>query len=136
MKYLLHFSILLIIILYPNISSKKTLKIGDMLPDFTLVSNHGKSFTSSDYYGKQPMVIFFYPKDNAPICTAEVCSFRDRFQDFKALNVKIVGISTENIISHRRFVNKHQLPYILLSDHSKRIQKLFGITRGFLNLKP
>ncbi len=107
-----------------------------MLPDFTLVDGQGKEFTSSEYFNKQPLVIFFYPKDNAPVCTAEVCAFRDSFEEFSQLDAKIVGISTDNTMSHRKFSYKNKLPYVLLSDHSKRIQKLFGIKKGFLGIMP
>ena len=119
-----------------SISKKKSLQIGDSIPSFTLIDGQGEEFNSSDYFGKQPLVIFFYPKDDAPICTAEVCSFRDSFDDFKKLNAKIVGISTDNTISHRKFSKKNNLPYILLSDHSNRIQKLFGVKKGFLGMMP
>lgn len=115
---------------------KRTLKVGDMIPNFTLIDGQGKGFTSSDYFNKQPLVIFFYPKDNAPICTAEVCSFRDSFTEFKNLNAKIVGISTDNTMTHRKFSLENKLPYMLLSDHSRRIQKLFGIKKGFLGMNP
>ena len=131
MKYFFYLTIILTITLSNTLAKKTSLKVGDMVPDFTLVDGQGIEFTSSEYFNKQPLVIFFYPKDNSPVCTAEVCSFRDSFEEFKNLNAKIVGISTDNTISHRRFKRKHNLPYMLLSDHSKRIQKLFGITRGF-----
>jgi len=133
MKTYIYISIIISLI-FNHTTFKKSLKIGDMIPDFTLVDGQGMEFTSSEYFEKQPLVIFFYPKDNAPICTAEVCSFRDSFEEFKALNVKVVGISTDNTMSHRKFSNNHSLPYMLLSDHSKRVQKLFGITKGFLGL--
>ena len=135
MKYLFYFSLLLFT--FNNTFLKNSgLKVGDMIPDFTLVDGQGIEFTSSEYFNKQALVIFFYPKDGAPVCTAEVCAFRDSFDEFKQLNAKIVGISTDNTMSHRKFSSKNKLPYILLSDHSKRIQKLFGIKKGFLGMMP
>ena len=134
MKTFIYLSLIFSISLNPLLLKKRTLKVGDMIPVFTLVDGQGNEFTSSDFFNKQPLVIFFYPKDNAPICTAEVCAFRDSFEDFKNLNAKIVGISTDSAISHRKFTKKHNLPYILLSDHNKRIQKLFGIRKGFLGM--
>lgn len=113
----------------PTLIKKKPLKIGDKIPYFTLVDGVGRVFTSFDYIGKQPLVIFFYPKDNSPVCTTEVCSFRDSFEEFKKLNAKIVGISTDSAISHRKFSAKHNLPYMLLSDHSNRVHDLFGVTK-------
>jgi len=136
MKLYLYLSIVLSLLLNPSVIKKKSLKVGDMIPDFTLIDGQGQGFTSSDYFEKQSLVIFFYPKDDAPVCTAEACSFRDSFDEFKALNVKVIGISTDNTMSHRKFSKKHKLPYLLLSDHSRRVQKLFGITRGFLGLNP
>ena len=136
MKLYLYSLATLVLFINTSLNKRKTLKVGDLIPNFTLIDGQGKEFTSSEYFGKQPLVLFFYPKDEAPICTAEVCSFRDSFDDFKKLNAKIVGISTDNTISHRNFSKRHNLPYILLSDHSKRVQKLFGITRGFLGINP
>ena len=136
MKYLFYIPIILSLAISTTFVKRKPLKVGDKIPNFTLIDDKGKEFTSSDYYNKQPLVIFFYPKDNAPVCTAEVCSFRDSFEEFEKLNTKIVGISIDNVMSHKSFSKEHKLPYTLLSDHSSRIQKLFGISKGFLNLKP
>jgi len=132
MKFFIYILAYVIFSVNPTITKKKALKVGDKLPSFTLIDGYGKSFTSSDYFGKQPLVVFFYSKDNSPVCTTEVCSFRDSFEEFTKLNVKIVGISTDNAISHRKFSEKHNLPYMLLSDHSKRVVNLFGITKGRL----
>ena len=136
MKFYFYIFITITFLISNSFIKKKSLKVGDMLPDFTLVDGQGNEFTTSDYFGKQPLVIFFYPKDNAPVCTAEVCAFRDAFEEFKLLNVKVVGISTDNTMSHRKFSKKHNLPYVLLSDHSNRIQKLFGVKKGFLGMMP
>lgn len=136
MKIYLYIFITITFFLNTSLIKKKSLEVGDTIPDFTLIDGQGKEFTSSDYFGKQPLVIFFYPKDNAPVCTDEVCAFRDSFEAFKTLNAKIVGISTDNTISHRKFSKKHKLPYVLLSDHSKRVQNLFGIKKRFLGMMP
>jgi len=111
---------------------RKSLQVGDQIPNFSLIDNNGETFDTEDYIGKQPLVIFFYPKDNSPVCTSEVCSFRDSFAEFQELNAKIVGISSDHVISHDSFSKKHKLPYLLLSDHKKRVQKLFGVPKRFL----
>ena len=108
----------------------KPLKVGDILPNFSLTDTTGESFDSEDYIGKQPLVIFFYPKNNAPVCTSEVCSFRDSFKEFEELNAKIVGISTDHALSHQAFSKKHNLPYTLLTDYKKRALKLFGVSKN------
>ncbi len=136
MKLFIYLSIITSLIFNTHLSTRNSLKVGDMTPNFTLIDENGIEFTSSDYYNKQPLVIFFYPRDNSPVCTTEVCSFRDSFEDFKDLNAKIVGISRDNIMTHRDFSSKYKLPYSLLSDHSGRIHNLFGVSKGFLGLNP
>lgn len=108
---------------------RKSLKVDDPIPIFSLLDNEGDSFNSLDYIGKQPLVIFFYPKNNAPVCTTEACSFRDSFDKFEELNAKVVGISPDHFVSHRSFIKKYNLPYTLLSDYNKIAHKLFGVTR-------
>lgn len=108
---------------------RKSLKVGDPIPVFSLLDNEGNSFNSLDYVGKQPLVIFFYPKNNAPICTTEACSFRDSFDKFEKLNAKVVGISPDPFLSHRAFIKKYNLPYTLLSDYNRIAHKLFGVSK-------
>lgn len=108
------------------------LKIGDKLPNFKAKDTNGTLFDSQDYIGKQPLVIYFYPKDDTKVCTQQACSFRDSYQDFKDLGAEVIGISSDTIQSHIKFKSKFDLPFILLSDSDKRLRKLFGVENDFL----
>ena len=104
-----------------------SLKIGDKLPSFSAKDSNGNVFNSQDYIGKQPLVIYFYPKDDTPGCTAQACSFRDNYQEFKDLGAEVIGISSDTVTSHLKFKSKFNLPFILLSDNDKKLRKLFGV---------
>jgi peroxiredoxin Q/BCP len=86
--------------------------------------------------GKKPLVIYFYPKDNTPGCTAEACSFRDQYEDFKDLGAEVIGISSDSVSSHQQFSEQYKLPFILLSDNDKKIKTLFGVPSGLFGLLP
>lgn len=107
--------------------------IGDKIPFFTALDNNGNIFEIKDYLGK-PLVIYFYPKDDTPGCTAQACSFRDQYEDFKELGAEVIGISSDSVLSHQKFVSKFNLPFILLSDFDKKIRKAFGVSRDYLGL--
>lgn len=104
----------------------KTLEIGDYIPDFVLSDQHGKTFRSSDYRGKK-LVIYFYPKDESAVCTAEACAFRDSFEDFTELGAEVIGINAASVASHLKFSDKNGLPFRLLSDPENIVLKQFGI---------
>lgn len=108
------------------------LQVGDTVPHFTAKDSSGNIFDSANYIGKQPLVIYFYPKDDTPGCTVEACSFRDSYQDFKDLGAEVIGISSDSVESHIQFKSKFSLPFILLSDHDKKLRKLFGVENNFL----
>ena len=110
------------------------LKEGDVIPVFTSIDANGDLFKSTDFVGKQPLVIYFYPKDDTPGCTTQACGFRDAYQDFKDLGVEVIGISSDTVLSHFQFKTKYKLPFILLSDNDKKIRKLFGVSRDYLGL--
>jgi peroxiredoxin Q/BCP len=110
------------------------LKVGDIVPNFTAKDTNGNTFNSKDYLGKQPLVIYFYPKDNTPGCTTQACSFRDSYEDFKDLGAEVIGISSDTVTSHLKFKSKFNLPFILLSDNDKKIRKIFGVAKDFLGL--
>jgi thioredoxin-dependent peroxiredoxin len=101
------------------------LKEGDHLPNFELNDQNGKLIKSVDFAGK-PLVVYFYPKDNTPGCTKEACSFRDAFAQYKKRGVAVIGISADSSASHRKFVDKFQLPFTLLADTEKTVIKAFG----------
>lgn len=109
------------------------LKPGDPLPKFELPDQHNKIFRSEDWI-HEPLVIFFYPKDNTLVCTIEACGFRDQFEEFHDLGVQIVGISADSTSSHANFAMKHNLPFLLLSDENRKVERLFGLRRQFFGL--
>ena len=90
-------------------------KIGDPAPDFTLPSQNGPSVSLKDFRGKA-VVLYFYPKDDTPGCTAESCGFRDQYEVFKTSGAEIIGVSGDSSESHQKFATKYQLPFTLLSD--------------------
>ena len=107
------------------------LKVGDKIPFFTSIDTNGNLFELKNYIGN-PLIIYFYPKDNTPGCTAQACSFRDNYQDFKDVGAEVIGISSDSVQSHIEFKNKFNLPFILLFDHDKKVRKLFGVQNNLL----
>ena len=114
----------------------KELKVGDTIPHFTAKDTNGNDFDSANVVGHKPLVIYFYPKDNTPGCTAQACSFRDQYEDFKDLGAEVIGISSDSVASHQKFSKQFKLPFILLSDSDKKIRKLFGVPAGMFGLLP
>lgn len=112
------------------------LKIGDSIPSFKAKDTNGDDFDSQNFVGHKPLVIYFYPKDNTPGCTTQACSFRDQYEDFKDLGAEVIGISSDSVESHQKFSKQYKLPFILLSDHDKKIRKLFGVPSGMFGLLP
>lgn len=111
-------------------------QIGDKIPHFISKDSNGNDFDSNNYIGVKPLVIYFYPKDNTPGCTAQACGFRDQYEDFTDLGAEVIGISSDTVDSHSGFANRYKLPFILLSDANKRIRKLFGVPTGLLGMLP
>lgn len=112
------------------------LQVGDKIPDFSGVDTIGALFESNTVIGKKPVVIYFYPKDNTRVCTEQACSFRDQYEDFKALGAEVIGISSDSLKSHQNFVSRYKLPFILLSDSDKKLRRLFGVQNDLLGLIP
>jgi len=102
------------------------LAIGDSMPDFVLKDQAGDSFDSKSLKGKA-VVIFFYPKDYTPGCTAEACSFRDHYVEFQQMGAEVIGVSTDSVSRHHKFSNAYQLPYRLLADTNRSIAKRFCV---------
>ena len=100
-------------------------KVGDAAPNFRLPSTEGKDISLKDYKGKH-VVLYFYPKDDTPGCTAEACSFRDSNADLTAAGAVVLGVSTDPIKSHDKFREKYKLNFPLLSDESADVAKMFG----------
>jgi thioredoxin-dependent peroxiredoxin len=100
----------------------KQVELGSRIPEFALPDQNGNPFTLSSILGKKNIVIYFYPKDDSPGCTKEACSFRDQYEIFKEVDAEIIGISSDDVASHKRFKEKYHLPYILLSDGDNRVR--------------
>ena len=99
----------------------------DMLaPDFTLPDQDGREHSLSEYRG-QWILLYFYPKDDTPGCTKEACSIRDAFPRFQGLNIKVLGVSVDSPESHKKFAEKHRLPFTLLSDTHKKVVVRYGV---------
>jgi peroxiredoxin Q/BCP len=99
---------------------------GDRVPDFSLEADDGTTVTPATLTGKN-VVLFFYPKDNTPGCTKEACGFRDAFPRFGKIDAVVLGVSPDSLESHRKFKQKYQLPYRLLSDEGHRLADAFGV---------
>ena len=99
---------------------------GDKVPDFSLKADDGTTVTPASLAGKK-VVLFFYPKDDTPGCTKEACGFRDAFPQFGKIDAVVLGVSPDSLESHRKFKQKHQLPFRLLSDEGHRLADAFGV---------
>ncbi|MBS5308131.1 thioredoxin-dependent thiol peroxidase [Clostridium tertium] len=104
------------------------MEIGNLAPDFTLMGSDGKEHKLSDYIGKK-VILYFYPKDNTPGCTTEACDFRDNIDRITNQNAIVVGISKDNLNSHNKFIEKFNLPFILLSDEDKIVCELYDVIK-------
>ena len=111
-----------------------SLKVGDRIPHFELLNQHGELFNSETVLGVIPLVVYFYPKDETPGCIAEACSFRDHYEEFLDLGAKVIGISTDGVKSHKKFAARHKLPFVLLSDSNKKVQRLFKLPKILFGL--
>ena len=100
-------------------------KLNSPAPDFSLRDGEGTKWRLSEYRGKV-VVLLFYPGDETPVCTRQMCSVRDRWEDYQATGAEVVGISTNSVESHKNFAQHHNLPLRLLSDADGKVSKLYG----------
>ena len=103
-----------------------SLNIGDEAPDFEVSNQNSEKTKLSDYKGKK-VVLYFYPKDNTPGCTAESCNLRDNYQELKDAGYEILGVSPDSEKSHQNFINKYELPFTLLADTEKDILQKYNV---------
>ena len=103
-----------------------TLQEGDKAPDFTAKDQNGKTVSLSDFKGKT-VILYFYPKDDTPGCTAEACDFRDNYQSLVGKGFEVIGVSTDDEKSHKKFETKYSLPFPLIADESKEIVEAYGV---------
>ena len=104
----------------------KHLKIGDQAPSFTSVDQTGNKISLSNYQGKK-VVIYFYPKDNTPGCTAQACNIRDNYEKVLSNDIVILGVSADTEAKHQKFIDKYDLPFSLLADTEKELLNLYGV---------
>jgi peroxiredoxin Q/BCP len=111
--------------------AKGKVQVGDLALDFTLPAQSGALVSLGDFLGKTALVLYFYPKDNTSVCTAEACAFRDSYEVFKDAGAEVIGISSDSVESHQQFTAAHRLPFILLSDVGGVIRKRYGVPTAF-----
>lgn len=117
-------------------SKGQMLDVGQTIPSFQLVNQNNDTVAIADLLGNGPLVIYFYPKDDTPGCTAEACSFRDSYAEFTDAGVTVIGISADSPESHAAFAEKYRLPFILLSDVGNEVRQLFGVSGDLFGLIP
>jgi peroxiredoxin Q/BCP len=103
------------------------IQVGDKAPDFTLPSQSGEQVRLYDRLGGRVVVLYFYPKDNSPGCTAEACAFRDSYEAFSEAGAEVIGVSSDSVDRHAGFAGKHNLPFTLLSDRGGQVRKTYGV---------
>jgi thioredoxin-dependent peroxiredoxin len=109
-----------------SVSINKELEEGQKAPDFSLKSDDGKTYSLSQFKGKEEVLLYFYPKDDTPGCTKEACSFRDTFPHFTKKGVQVLGVSNDDLESHSKFRSKYNLNFPLLSDPDHKVSEEYG----------
>jgi thioredoxin-dependent peroxiredoxin len=105
--------------------------VGSKAPDFTLPSQSGEMVSLKEFLGEKVVILYFYPKDDTPGCTKEACAFRDEHEEFGKLDAEIIGVSSDSVESHRRFAEKHDLSFTLLSDEGGKVRRMYGVPNTF-----
>ena len=118
----------------PSVNNMKQIQKGSAVPQFALPDQNGKLFDIATVLGKKNLVIYFYPKDDSPGCTKQACTFRDQYEVFREADAEIIGISSDDVESHRKFAEKYQLTYTLLSDGEGKVRKLFNVPSDLFGL--
>ncbi|MFK7922570.1 MAG: peroxiredoxin [Bacteroidia bacterium] len=110
--------------------------VGSKAPDFSLQDQNDQTVRLSDFFGKNHIVLYFYPKDETPGCTKEACSFRDSYESFKDAGAVVIGVSADSVKSHKAFASNHRLSFTLLSDRDKSVAKLYDVSGSMFGLLP
>ncbi len=105
----------------------KNIKIGQEAPEINLTASNGKTVSLQDYKGKKNVVLYFYPKDDTPGCTVQACGFRDAIKNVEKIDAVVLGVSPDGLLSHQKFIQKFNLPFLLLSDEDKKICQDYGV---------
>src|SRR2546423_5675530 len=106
-----------------HVSNTTKVGVGDRAPDFTLPDQTGTPVRLGDLVGRKSVVLYFYPKDQTPGCTVEARAFRDSYEQFSAKDAQVVGVSSDSVRSHRRFAQRYDLPFLLLSDRDGAVRR-------------
>jgi peroxiredoxin Q/BCP len=111
-----------------------SLAVGDRAPLFKATLQDGSTFDVADVIGTKAVVLFFYPKDNTPVCTKEACAFRDSYEQFRDAGAEVIGVSSDSPTSHQAFAARHRLPFPIISDPRRALRRLYGVPTplGFL----
>jgi peroxiredoxin Q/BCP len=107
----------------------QSLRVGDRVPDFTVPDQEGRAVSLDELLSSGCLVLYFYPKDDTPGCTVEACSFRDQHDELLEAGACVVGVSSDDVDSHRRFATKYGIPFRLLSDKGGKLRRRFGVPR-------
>jgi peroxiredoxin Q/BCP len=110
-----------------SVFSAEMPKMGDKAPDFSVAASDGTTAHLKDYLGKGPIILYFYPKDDTKGCTTEACGIRDTMDEFKGLDATVLGVSFDSVESHKAFIAKYHLPFLLLADTDKKVAKAYGV---------
>lgn len=102
-----------------------SLKVGDKAPEFSSFNQNGENISLKDFSGKN-IILYFYPRDNTPGCTAQACNLRDNYKQLQENGYIVLGVSSDSVKSHDKFIKKHDLPFDLIADEDKSIHKLYG----------
>lgn len=105
------------------------IRVGDEAPVFQGLTQEGKPFSLAEQRGKSAVVLYFYPKDNTAVCTAEACAFRDAYEDFVAAGAVVVGVSSDTQESHQEFAARQRLPFVLIADPGGALRNLYGVPK-------
>jgi peroxiredoxin Q/BCP len=120
----------------PPKSKMEKIEIGDKIPSFKLQDQNGEWFHIDSIVGKKNLVLFFYPKDDSPGCTKQACYFRDQYEAFVEADAEVIGISKQSVKSHKKFAEKYNLTYTILSDTDNKVRQQFGVPTNMLGLIP
>jgi peroxiredoxin Q/BCP len=104
------------------------MKIGDKAPEVLGIDANGNEVKLSNFAGRK-VILYFYPKDNTPGCTAQACSLRDSYAELQAAGYEVIGVSKDSAASHTKFAQKHELPFTLIADTDKTLNEAFGVWR-------
>lgn len=107
-----------------------TLKVGDEAPEFDLTASDGRRIVLSQLRGKKNVVLYFYPGDFTPVCTAEACGFRDDYPQLSGKDTEVIGVSRDDDASHDKFTQKHKLPFPLVADRERKLASAYGAVEG------